>query len=148
VSARKTPIPFMVFAEAVPQSIRLADSKIPPEERARLLRDVNDSIDIVKAVADRNTQSGRHKKNHERRDRVLAGLRRDEHGVPLRGEPKRLANRHRVSVRTVEKWIAQLRRTRMKGAEAVLVDWRTVALGERVRHVNQAAARKRRKRGD
>jgi hypothetical protein len=145
VRTRQSLYPFMVFAEAVPQAARLADAKTTPDERAMILREVRDTIDIVKSVVDRNTQSGRHKKNHERRDRIMAKLRRDEHGAPVRGETKRLARRYGVSTRTVEKWIAQLRRAPARGSEAVPDDWRTVYVGEGLRHQYRVAAHRRRK---
>lgn len=135
---RQPQYPFMVFAESIPAAMRLADKSTPADERKRIISEVKETIDIVKAIADRNAQVGRHEANHARRDRVMADY------VPgRRGEPKRLASLHGISRRTVEKWIEQLRTAAPKGGEAVPSDWRTVYVGERLRQQNRVAGKKR-----
>ena len=128
----------MVFAESIPAAMRLADKSTPADERARIISEVKDTIDIAKAIADRNSQVGRHEANRARRDRVMADY------VPgKRGEPKRLASLHGVSQRTVEKWIEQLRGAAPIGSAAVPDDWRTMYIGQRLRQQNSVAGKKR-----
>lgn len=140
----KTPFPFMVFSESLPEAQRLHDPNTSTEEKERIRWKLEDTLDLVKSVADRNTQSGRHKDNYKKREQVLKELRRDKRGKPLRGEPGRLASLHKISRRTVEKWIIQVSKA-PKGPVVVGDDWQTVYYGQMLRHQNSLAARKKRK---
>jgi hypothetical protein len=137
--------PFTVFAEAVPQAARLADPKVSQQEKDRIRRDANTSIDVAKTHYQRNTQKGRHGENHEKRARVMIELRCAQNGKPERGEPSRLAQRHHVSVKQVRKWIEQLRELASKGTGELPDDWRTVYVGEGIRHKYRLAGRLRHK---
>lgn len=138
--------PFMVFRGSLPEVEVLLDPNATPEEKARARMARNDSIDVVKSFAERNTQRGRHKEDHAKRDLIMAGLKRDAHGKPVRGEPARLATLHNVSRRTVEKWIEQLSKSPTRSAEAVRADSRAVYYGKMLRHQSSVAGRQRKKR--
>jgi len=146
--------PFMVFCEAIPEAQQLANPNTPTEERERILRELKDTIDVVKAVADGDTQPGRHRANRERRNSIIRDLRVDAHGKPLWGEPRRLALKHKVPLAQVRKWIAQVQHPR-KGSEAIPDDWRSVYVGQRLRYQKRLAGKaaaaangRRRKRTD
>jgi len=96
-------------------------------------------------VADRNTQKGRHEKNHVTRKRVMDDLKRNARGRPLRGEPSRLARDHGVPVIKVRKWIEQLKNAPL-GSEAIPNDWRTVYYGHALRLQRSSAAQRSTKR--
>lgn len=138
--------PFIVFRGSLPEVERLHDSNASPDEKDRARKEVNALIELAKAIADRNTQRSRHKDNHDLRDGIMAGLRRDARGKPVRGEPKRLASIHDVSPRTIQKWIEQLSKPPAKGADAVLADQRTVYYAKMLRHQNSLAGSQRKKR--
>ncbi|HEX4050504.1 MAG TPA: hypothetical protein VHY19_06480 [Steroidobacteraceae bacterium] len=140
--ASKLPWPFMVFREQVPELAPLADPKTSPEERERILREVKAAQEVVQRDADRNTQRARHADSHERRAKVIADLRRDANGKPLRGEPKRLAAEHHVDVAQVRKWIEQLRRS-PPGSLQGLTSVQAYAYGQMIRNRNRAAARRK-----
>ncbi len=137
---------FMVFAEAVPDAARLADSKTPPNERARIRDRVNWAMDAARSAADRNTQQLRHAPAIRLRNSVMRDLRCDARGKPLRGEPQRLADKNPgVTVHRIQKWIEQLRRQRAGGI-ALPDDWRTVYYGEAVLNQTREAGRRRHKK--
>jgi len=141
--AEKPEYPFMVFAESLPDAESLSDPNISASEKERIDFRVDDTIQLVKDFADRNTQKGRHAANHAERDRVMGDLRRDARGKPKRGEPSRLAEAHGVRVIKVRKWIAQILKSAPKGSEAVPDDWRTVYYGQMLRRQRSEAAKKR-----
>jgi hypothetical protein len=136
----------MVFAEALPQPARLADPNTPAAEKDLIRREVNALVETVKSVADRNTQQDRHEKHHEKRARVMADLKVDARGKPMRGEPKRLADVHDVRVAQVRKWVEQLKAAPSKGSQAIPDDWRTVYYGQALRHQRSSAASRLKKR--
>jgi hypothetical protein len=140
--------PFMVFAESLPQAGRLADPNTPADERDTIRREINAVMDMVKDVADRNTQRGRHEKDYEKRARVMADLKRNALGKPLRGEPARVAELHGVRVIQVRKWIEQLKKAPRKGSAAIQGDWRTIYYGQALRHQRSVAARRAKNRQD
>jgi hypothetical protein len=134
---------FGVFAEAVPDAARLADPSTPARERLRIEERANWAVGAARDAADRNTQLRRHAENHERRAKVMQGLRRDANGKPLRGEPKRLAGANPgVTVRQIQKWIEQLRQPALSGGEVLPDDWSTVYYGEAVLQQTREAGRK------
>jgi hypothetical protein len=137
----KVQYPFLVFGESVPEAALLADPKTPADEKERLRFKVDEDIRAARRVANRDTQRGRHRENHERRDAVMQGLVRDKRGKPMRGEPRRLAKLHNLPVIKVRKWIEQLR-VEHPGASAVRDDWRTVVYGRMLRHQHREVARK------
>jgi hypothetical protein len=149
VSGKKS-FGFMVFREAfnLPDGRNritlMNDPNTPTDVRDKIRQDFNDSVDVVKEVADRNTQRGRHAANHATRERVMAGLQIDR-GKPKRGEPSRLAALHGVPVNKVRKWVEQLRTAPRSGSAAIRLTWLTVYQGESLRHRNRLAGRQRKK---
>jgi hypothetical protein len=149
---KKPPFPFMVFHEAfdLPDGRNritlLNDPNTPADVKDAIRRDFKASLETAEQMAKRDTQRARHAKNHELRDRVMADLRRDLRGRPLRGEPKRVAALHDVPVLRVRKWIEQLRGKPLPPSSSArqkrgLADWRTVYYGEALRAQNRSAAR-------
>jgi hypothetical protein len=135
--------PWMVFAEAVPDAARLHDPNVSGDEKDRIRREVRSLVEVVRDIADRNTQKGRHAANHAQRERVLRDLRVDARGKPMRGEPSRLAEAHGVPLVKVRKWIEQSRKPSPKGRDAIPYDWRTVYYGQALRRQRSDAAKKR-----
>jgi hypothetical protein len=134
---------FMVFAEQVPEAARLHDPNTPADEKERIRSEVNALVDVVRDIADRNTQKGRNKAALDLRESVMADLRVDARGKPIQGEPSRLHEAHGVPVIKIRKWIAQRRKSPRMGAEAVPDDWRTVVYGQMLRRQRSEAAKKR-----
>jgi transposase-like protein len=149
--AKEKPVAFMVFSEMLdlPDGTNRAEllnnPNTPGQVKDAIRRDINQSKETVAAIAQRDTQRERHAENHERRDRVLAGLVRDQRGKPKYGEAKRLAKLHGVDVRQVQKWIQQVRKSSARPATALFDDWSTVIEGEMIREQNRAAARRPKK---
>jgi hypothetical protein len=137
--------PFMVFAESLPEAARLHDPNTPADEKDRIRRDVNASIDVVKEFAERNTQKGRNAAELAARARVMGDLQVDARGKPKRGEPSRLAAVHNIPVVKVRKWIEQLRKPPRGGAESVPDDWRAVYYGKMLSRERSAIGRQRNK---
>lgn len=123
---KKPRYPFMVFRGAIklpddrdPYTV-LHDPNASTEDKDAVRRWLNAKRDVAVSTAERDTQKERHKKDHDRRNNVLAELKIDEEtGRPMRGEPRRLADKHGVPLATVQGWIeqrdAELRRARPKG---------------------------------
>lgn len=131
---------FMVFREAFklpdgrdPFTI-LNDPNAPIEEKEAIRRTFNADQEVAESTAERDRQTGRQKKNHERRDKVMADLRLGANGRPRRGEPKRLAREHKIPLATVQGWIEQWdkERSRVK-PKPYPDDWRTVYHGQALR---------------
>jgi hypothetical protein len=155
--SKKPQFPFMVFHEAfdLPDGRNritlLNDPNTSADVKDAIRRDFKASLETAEQMAKRDTQRARHARNHDLRDRVMADVRRDSRGRPLRGEPKRVAALHDVPVLRVRKWIEQLRGkpltpsslSRYRWGSA---DWRTVYYGEALRAQNRVAARHPKKR--
>jgi hypothetical protein len=139
----KVPYPFMTFAEQVPEAAQLLDPTTSADEKELILWKIEDDIEIVRSIADRDTQRDRHAANHAERTRVMNDLRLDARGKPERGEPSRLAAAHGVRVAKIRKWVEQLRQATPKGAEAVADDWRTVCYGQMLRKQRSVAGGQR-----
>lgn len=131
---------FMVFREAFtlpdgrdPFAV-LHDPNAPTEEKDAIRREFNADSEVAESTAERDRQTGRHKKNHQRRDEALADLQLGKNGRPKRGEPKRLAGIHKVPVTTVQGWIEQWDRERRRAKlKRYPDDWRTVYHGQALR---------------
>ncbi len=137
---------FMVFAESVPESIKLHDPATTLDERAQILTKANADMDVARAFSDRNTQQGPNAGARELRDRVMRDLKRNTNGRPQRGEPKRLATLHDIPVSRVRDWIRDMRKPARAGGNALPDDWRTVYYGQAVRHQARIAGRQRTKK--
>ena len=135
----KPDFPFMVFSEAfdLPDGRNacgvLNDPNTPQEERDALRRGFNDDEEIAFATARRDTQEARHAENHRERDMIMADLRRDADGKPVRHEPKRLAGKYNVAEKKIRKWIEQLAGKTSFEPPAFGSDWRIVYHGQALR---------------
>lgn len=145
---KEKPVAFMVFSEMLDlpdgtnKAKLLTDPNTPADIKDPIRRNINQSLETVMAIAQRDTQQERHAENHQRRDSVLADLRCDDSGKAKRGEPKRLAGLHGVPVRQVQKWIEQRRKAMARPAIGPMPDdWTTVIEGEMLREQNRAAGR-------
>lgn len=149
-------VPFMVFHEAfdLPDGRNrvdlLNDPNAPAADRDAVRADFHTSVEVARDIAQRNTQQARHEKNHAKRDRVLADMKRDARGGPARGEPKRLADLHGVSLTRVRKWIEQDRAGKPTTPTSPRLqwettDWQTIYHGEALRAQQRRAGRARKK---
>jgi hypothetical protein len=123
----------MVFAESVPDAKLLSDPNTPADMREAAEKNVDRSIGAARGFAQQKKQKGRHTKNHDRYNFVMA-----EYKPGVDGEAQRLHKKFGVALSTVHRWIAGHAQRPVTDAGHVLPDnWATVWYGAGIRHANK-----------